>query len=157
MLQTPIIPRKQILPFATPRPTRVWQQGAGSRTEAEILALYFAGWSEAEPRKIADATSAEYSFEDPLVGRFSKHSLPEYFEILRARFAVSGPVVRKDLAFVLRGPIESVGGGRTEQYCREAPSLGLTGVATIAATSKGIFADAVSYDLNMACETLRGK
>jgi hypothetical protein len=157
MLQALTIPRKQILPFATLRPTRDWQRGARNKTEAELIALYFAGWSEADPRKIADAAAGDYSFEDPLVGQFSKHDLPQYFEILRARFAVSGPVVRKDLAFVLRGPIQSFGGGRTEQYCREAPSLGLTGVAMIAVTPKGILADTVSYDLNMACETLRGK
>ena len=56
--------------------------------------------------------------------------------------------------------MEGFAGKRTghcwREFWREAPALGLTGVARIAVTPKGIVADAVAYDLNMATEVLRG-
>jgi hypothetical protein len=139
---------------------RPWRPGARGRTQAELLALYIAGWSEADPRKIAAAAAADYAFEDAFVGRFCRHSLAEYFEIVRARFAVSGPTARSDLAFTLRGPMQDFAGVRSgrcwREFWREAPRLGLTGVARVAVTPRGIVADTVSYDLNMASGTLRG-
>lgn len=147
-------------PLAARSRTRTWRQATRGKTEAELLALYIAGWSEADPRKIADAAAVDYAFEDPLIGRFCRHSLAEYLEIVRGRFAISGAIARKDLAFILRGPTEGVAGKRTgncwREFWREAPALGLTGVARIAVTPKGIVGDAVAYDLNMATETLRG-
>jgi len=116
------------------------------------LALYIAGWSEVDQAKIADATSEGYEFHDPLVGRFSKRTLPQYFALLRSRFAAAGLVRTGDLAFTLRGPMQSVPG----EYWREAPFLGLSGVARITVTPQGVAAETVAYDLNMACETLRG-
>jgi hypothetical protein len=160
MLDALIVPDTQVLPLPSLRRAHAWRQPVRSRTEAEILALYLAGWSEADPYKIAEATAADYAFEDAFVGRFSRHSLPRYFEVLRTRFAVCGPTARKELAFTLRGPMESFGAARTspcwQEYWREAPCLGLTGVARIMVTPKGIAADVVCYDLNMACKTLRG-
>ena len=42
------------------------------------------------------------------------------------------------------------------QYWREAPLLGLTGLAEITVRHGHVATEAVTYDLNMACETLRG-
>src|SRR5262245_57942794 len=92
-------------PLAARSRTRSWRPATRGRTEAELLALYIAGWSETDPRKIADAAAVDYAFEDALVGRFCRHSLAEYLEIVRGRFAISGPTARKDLAFTLRGPM----------------------------------------------------
>jgi hypothetical protein len=136
--------------------TRTWRQVTQGKTEGELLALYIAGWSEADPLKIADAAAADYAFEDPLVGRFCRHSLAEYLEIVRGRFGISGATARKDIGFKLNGPCERTGHCWREFY-REAPALGLTGITRIAMTSKGIVADAVAYDLNMATEVLRGR
>jgi hypothetical protein len=161
-IHTPEFPLSTLrrTPLAARSRTRTWRQATHGRTEAELLALYIAGWSEADPRKIADAAAVDYAFEDPLIGRFCRHSLAEYLEIVRGRFAVSGATARKDLAFILRGPMEGIAGKRTgncwREFWREAPALGLTGVARIAVTPKGIVGDAVAYDLNMATEVLRG-
>src|SRR5262249_53155266 len=59
MLQALIVPSKQP-PTARRDYTSLRASRARGRIEAEILALYIAGWSEADPHKIADATAAEY-------------------------------------------------------------------------------------------------
>jgi hypothetical protein len=154
MLQALIVPLKQPPPARRDYASlRAWR--ARGRIEAEVLALYIAGWSEADPHKIADATAAEYVLDDAFVGRFSSHSLPKYFEILRSRFGATAPTAQKDLAFALRGPLDGSSGEPIRQYWREAPHLGLTGMTWIAVTPRGIAADTVAYDLNMACEILR--
>jgi hypothetical protein len=61
-----------------------------------ILSRYLEGWAEANPAKILDATAAGYCFRDPLVGSYSRRSLPEYFECLQARFARTGSISQKD-------------------------------------------------------------
>jgi hypothetical protein len=153
MLPALIIPGKQ------PTPRHEHKSLRAPRTEgiieAELLALYIAGWSEADPDKIADATAAEYVLNDAFVGRFSSYTLPKYFEILCSRFGVTAPTAQKDLAFALRGPMDGPSGELVRQYSREAPRLGLTGVTWIVVTPRGILADSVAYDLNMACEMLR--
>jgi hypothetical protein len=154
MLQALIVPSK-------PPPTahRDYKSLRASRPrgriEAEVLALYIAGWSEADPNKIADATTAEYVLDDAFVGRFSSRSLSKYFEILRSRFGATAPTAQQDLAFALRGPLDGSSGDPIRQYWREAPRLGLTGVTSITVTPRGIAADSVAYDHNMACEILR--
>ena len=130
-----------------------------------ILARYLDGWAKADPAKIVDATAEGYDFYDPLVGHFSRSTLTQYFAFLRSRFATAGVTSVRDLVFALRGPMligkpymvrlapsHSAWG----QYWREAPLLGLTGLSEIVATHHGVAAEAVAYDLNMACETLRG-
>jgi len=152
MLQALMVPSKRPPTARRDHRSRRASRAQG-RIEAEALALYIAGWSEANPRKIADATAAEYVFDDAFVGRFSGYALPKYFEILRSRFGATAPTAQKDLAFALRGPMD--GPSPVRQYWREAPRLGLTGVSCIAVTPRGIVADTVAYDLNMACEILR--
>ena len=100
--------------------------------------------------KISEVAAPNYVFADALVGRFCRSSLVDYFEFVRARFAVSGHTTRKDLSFSLRGPMDK------HQFWREAPALGLDGVTTIVAMPKGIVGESVAYDFNMASELLRG-
>jgi hypothetical protein len=121
-----------------------------------ILVRYLEGWAEADPAKIANATAEDYDFHDPLVGRFSKRTLPEYFALLRSRFGIAGVAATRDLAFTLRGPMLSASRLARHQYWREAPRLGLTGLSEISARPEGVVAEAVAYDLNLASETLRG-
>jgi hypothetical protein len=127
--------------------------GARTRIEGDIVALYIAGWLEADPAKIAAAAAPGYDFHDPLIGHFSMRSLPRYFGILRARFAASHT---RHLAFALHGPIQSLNGDRPRRYWREAPLLGLAGESEIIVTHRGIAAESVAYDLNVASEALRG-
>jgi hypothetical protein len=120
------------------------------------VARYLDGWAEADPDMIADATTESYEFHDPLVGCYSKRTLSQYFAVLRSRFAVAGVARAQHLAFTLRGPMLGPSQGTRHQYWREAPHLGLTGLSEIIVTCRGVAAEAVAYDLNMACETLRG-
>jgi len=120
-----------------------------------VLAAYVAGWSEADPEKIASATAEGYELHDPLVGRFSKRELPRYFTLLRARFPVAGTHACGELGFTIRGPMLGASDEGHHRYWREAPLLGLTGDSEITVTASGITAETVAYDLNVACETLR--
>jgi hypothetical protein len=154
MLQALIVPRGHASTARLDH-ERARASRAQGKIEAEILALYIAGWLEADPLKIANATVAEYVLDDTFVGSFSGHTLPQYFEILRSRFGVTAPTAHKDLAFTLRGPMAGPNCGPIRQYWREAPLLGLTGVTRIAVTPNGVAAEMVTYELNMACEILR--
>ncbi len=129
---------------------------AEGSASALILLRYIEGWAEADPAKIADATAEDYDFHDPLVGHFSRRSLPQYFALLRARFGIAGVAATRDLAFTLRGPMSSASHAARRHYWREAPPLGLTGLAEITVRHGRIVAQEVTYDLNMACEMLRG-
>lgn len=122
-----------------------------------MLARYLEGWAEADPAKIADATVEDYHFYDPLVGRYSRRTLPQYFALLRSRFAMAALARGQDVAFRLRGPMLGPSPGARRQYWREAPHLGLSGVSEIMVTYRGVAAESVAYDLNMACEALLGR
>jgi hypothetical protein len=131
-------------------PARLW---VAEGPEPLMLARYIAGWAEADPAKITETTPDDYDFFDPLVGRFSRRTLPQYFTLLRFRFATAGVVETRDLAFTLHGPMTNAA---RRQYWREAPLLGLTGLAEITVRHGRVVAEEVAYDLNMACEMLRG-
>lgn len=152
--QAPIVPHKRV---PTPRSDHVFTRASRTlgRIEAELLTLYITGWSEADPSKIADATAAGYVLDDAFVGRFSSHDLPQYFEILCSRFGATAPTAQKDLVFTLFGPMDGPSGEPIRQYWREAPRLGLTGVTRITVTPKGIAADRIAYDINMALAILQ--
>lgn len=140
-------------PYRTPVRISVAERAAAS----SMLARYLDGWAEADPTKIADATAEDYDFHDPLAGHFSRCTLPQYFSLLRSRFGIAGIATRRELAFALRGPMSSAPqAARRQQYWREAPLLGLTGLSEIVVTHRGVVAEEVTYDLNIACETLRG-
>jgi hypothetical protein len=123
-----------------------------SRTS--LLAGYLEGWAEANLSKILGATAPGYRFHDPFVGSFSRRSLREYFAILRDRLSRAGAVRRPDIAFLLRGPVDRPTGRRGLQFWREAPRIGLTGVSRIEVGDRGIIAESVAYDLNLASDML---
>jgi hypothetical protein len=58
--------------------------------------------------------------------------------------------------FTLRGPTINASHAARCQNWREAPLLGLTGLAEFTLRHGRVVAEEVAYDLNMACETLRG-
>jgi len=62
---------------------------------------------------------------------------------------------RTSVRIALRGPMSSASRPARRQYWREAPLLGLTGLSEISVRHEGVAAEAVAYDLNLACETLR--
>jgi hypothetical protein len=120
-----------------------------------VLDRYLAGWIEADPDQIIAATEPGYRFYDPLVGQFSRRSLPTYFKHLQARFASVGASGEREYAFCFRGPMDAPLHRGQRDYFREAPALGLTGVATISIGERGVVAECVAYDLNLASDVLR--
>lgn len=122
------------------------------RAEDWLLDTYFEGWAEADADLILGVTAPNYYFHDPLVGRFARASLPRYFTLLHERFAHAGAMKRRDVAFILRGPVVGTHG---LQFWREAPGIGLTGMSEIVVGPHGIVAERTAYDLNMACGQLR--
>ncbi len=126
-------------------------------TWSRPLDRYLEGWAEANPGKIFAATAHEYRFDDPVIGLFSRWSLPAYFECLQARFACAGAVATQDLAFSIRGPVDGSPNLGWLTFFREAPLLGLTGVTLIRIGERGVIAEAVAYDLNLSLDVLRGR
>jgi hypothetical protein len=130
---------------------------ARDQNARRIAALdhYVEGWAEADVDKIFDATAPSYRFTDPLVGSFSGRLLHEYFDILQCRFSRAGTITKHELAFFLRGPLEGRSNGRDLRFWREAPLIGLTGVAEVEIGERGVIAERVAYDSNLASNTLR--
>ena len=124
------------------------------KTRNPLLDCYLEGWAEANLVKILAATSPGYRFHDPFVGNFSRWSLHEYFDRVRHRLARSGAVGPQDVGFFLRGPMDAR--SNELQFWREAPRIGLTGVAWIEIGRLGVSAEHVAYDLNMVSDLLRG-
>jgi len=120
-----------------------------------LLDRYLEGWAEANLGKIFAATTHGYCFDDPLVGQFSRWNFPAYFERLQARFACAGATGPQDLAFVIRGPMDGPLQRGRLKFFREAPRLGLTGITFITISERGVVAENVAYDLNLACDVLR--
>jgi hypothetical protein len=121
-------------------------------TEDWLLDTYFEGWADADADLILSATAPNYCFHDPLVGRFARVSLPRYFTLLHEKFARAGAMKRHDVAFILCDPMIGTHG---QQFCREAPALGLAGTSEIILGPHGIVSERVAYDLNLACGQLR--
>ena len=107
------------------------------------------------PAKIVRWVADNYRFQDPLVGVFAKWSLVQYFDILQARFAVAGAAMRWNFAFFLHGPMDEPSHQGELQFWREAPRIGLTGVARIKFAEAGVISESVAYDLNLASDLLR--
>jgi hypothetical protein len=126
-------------------------------TWSHLLDRYLEGWAEANPTKIFAATAHGYHFDDPLVGRFSRWSIPVYFESLQGRFARAGASAARDLAFFIHGPMDGPPRRGRLTFFREAPRLGLTGVTLITISERGVIAEAVAYDLNLALDVLRDR
>jgi hypothetical protein len=118
-----------------------------------LLDRYLEGWAEPNLAKILAATSPGYHFHDPFVGRFSRTSLHEYFDRVQDRLSRSGAIALQDMAFFLSGPMDAR--PNELQFWREAPRIGLTGVALIEIGKLGVRAESVAYDLNLASDLLR--
>ena len=65
----------------------------------------------------------------------------------------TGAISRRELAFFLRGP-KKLRSHNELQFWREAPRIGLTGVAEIEVGERGVVAERVAYDLNLASDIL---
>jgi hypothetical protein len=121
-----------------------------ANTWSQQLRRYLEGWAEVNLSKIFAATAPGYRFDDPFVGLFTRWSLQAYFERLQARFACAGVAAAQDLAFFIRGPMEGPLSRGRLKFFREAPRLGLTGITFITIGERGVIAESVAYDLNMA-------
>jgi hypothetical protein len=120
-----------------------------------LIDCYLEGWAEANPIKILHATASGYWFNDPLVGVFSRWSLPRYFEVLQDMLIVAGPLTQSDLAFCLHGPTDQPSNRYELEFWREAPRIGLSGVTRIRFGEHGVVGETVAYDLNLASHLLR--
>jgi hypothetical protein len=118
-----------------------------------LLDCYLEGWAEPNLAKILAATSPGYHFHDPLVGCFSRTSLHEYFDRVQDRLSRLGAITLQDMAFFLSGPMDAR--PNELQFWREAPRIGLTGVALIEIGELGVRAESVAYDLNVTSDLLR--
>ena len=117
------------------------------------LNQYVEGWAQTDLKMILDATAPSYRFTDPFVGTFDGRSLHKYFDHLQSRLSGIGVTSRRELAFLLQGPMHLR--SHTElQFWREAPRIGLTGVAEIEIGERGVKAERVAYDLNLASDRL---
>jgi hypothetical protein len=118
------------------------------------LNRYIEGWAQADLEMILDATAPSYRFTDPFVGSFDGRSLHKYFDLLKDRLSCTGAIGWRELAFFLQGPT-NVRSHNELQFWREAPRIGLTGVAEIEIGERGVVAERVAYDLNLASDVLR--
>jgi hypothetical protein len=129
----------------------------GARDASHWLDRYLEGWAEVNPGKIFAATAYDYCFNDPLVGQFSRWSVRVYFERLRSRFACAAATTVRDLAVFIHGPMDGSLQDGPLTFFREAPRLGLTGVTIITIGERGVIAETVAYDLNLASDRLRDR
>ena len=88
------------------------------------LDRYIEGWAQTDLEKILDATAPIRSSE------VSAGSLHKYFDLLQDRLSRTGAIGRRELAFFLPGPMK-LRSHKELQFWREAPRIGLTGVAEI--------------------------
>ena len=128
----------------------------GNATEPwrDLLDRYLEGWADVNPRMIFAATTSDYCFNDPLVGLFSRWSIPTYLARLQSRFARTRTIAAQDLAVFISGPMDGSQSGPLK-FAREAPWLGLTGVTFITVSDIGVIEEKVEYDLNAASDILR--
>jgi hypothetical protein len=118
------------------------------------LDQYIEGWAQTDLEKILEATAPSYRFTDPFVGSFDARSLHKYFDLVQDRLSPMGAISRRELAFFLQGPMK-LRSPQELQFWREAPRIGLTGVAEIEIGERGVVAERVAYDLNLASDILR--
>jgi hypothetical protein len=117
------------------------------------LDRYIEGWAQSDLEKILEATAPSYRFTDPFVGNFDARSLHRYFDLVKDRLSRTGAITRRELAFFLQGPMKQRS-HKELQFWREAPRIGLTGVAEIEIGERGVVAERVAYDLNLASDML---
>jgi hypothetical protein len=123
-------------------------------THSSLLDSYRKGWAEADPDQILETTAPGYRFHDPLVGYFSQGSLHEYFNLLQDRLSRAGAISRHDIGFFLRGPMDHPSDPERLRFWREAPRCGLVGITEVEVGERGVIAERVAYDLNLASDIL---
>ena len=116
------------------------------------LDRYIEGWTQTDLEKILKGTAPSYRFTDPFVGSFDGRSLHKYFDLLQDKLSCIA-ISRRELAFFLQGPMK-LRSHKELQFWREAPRIWLTGVAEIEIGERGITAERVAYDLNLASDIL---
>jgi hypothetical protein len=127
------------------------------RPDASVLLdAYLQGWAEADSARIVAAAAPGFRFCDPLVGTFVRRTMRAYFDLLHDRLSGAGVIRRQDVAFFLRGPMDQRSRAGELAFWREAPRIGLTGVTSITLGRRGVIAESVAYDLNLASDALRG-
>jgi hypothetical protein len=144
---------RQVMP--APRVAKFQQAREQKASRTSPLDRYLEGWAKLNLEEIVDATAAGYCFCDPLVGTFSRWSLPEYFDVLMYGCSRAGAVKRRDVAFELHGPMEGLSHLGGVWFWREAPRIGLTGVTQIKVGEQGVIGESVAYEGNLASDTLR--
>jgi hypothetical protein len=120
-----------------------------------LLDDYLEGWAEANSAKILAAAAPDFCFYDPLVGTFARRTMHAYFELLQDKLSGAGGIRRLDVAFFLHGPMGQRPRAGEFPFWREAPRIGLTGVSAIRLGKRGVIAESVAYDLNLASDALR--
>lgn len=146
--------RAHVDPTANVRPKAARSVGWRANGNSP-LADYLDGWAEANTARIFAAAAPDFRFHDPLVGTFGRRTIHEYFELLQERLSGAGVIQRLDVTFFLHGPMDQRSRAGGLPFWREAPRIGLTGVSAIKLGSRGVIAESVAYDLNLASYALR--
>ncbi|HZF35433.1 MAG TPA: hypothetical protein VE914_16670 [Candidatus Angelobacter sp.] len=119
-----------------------------------LLLRYIEGWAEADAVKIAGAVTADYRFIDPLVGRFDRDTLHQYFAILRRRVGFGSVATEESKVCLDAFPTPQLP-ARTLQFWRSIPECGLAGISDIEICHARVHKEVVCYELNIATEYLR--
>jgi hypothetical protein len=120
-----------------------------------FLLRYIEGWAAADAAKIANAVMADYSFLDPLVGRFDRDTLQHYFTILRRRVGFDSVRTQQRKICLDAFPTPQWP-ARKLRFWRSIPECGLAGISDIEICGARVHKEVVCYELNMATEYLRG-
>lgn len=119
------------------------------------LLCYVEGWAQADAVKIAAAVSVDYSFVDPLVGRFDRDSLHEYIAILQQRAGLCGSRFASQKVQLNAFPGAQWPALRL-RFWRSLPECGLSGTSDIELSGQRVRRDVVCYEPSLAVEYLRG-
>src|SRR5262249_39090509 len=114
------------------------------------LERYLLGWAAGDPYAVMQATEPGYRFNDPLVGLFTRWSLPAYFDALKERLGAAEAIEQGDCAVMLHGPEDDVPSPLGLRFRREIPRLGLSGMAHIQVGRRGVLAESVTYEIDPA-------
>src|SRR5262244_2042278 len=105
-------------------------------------------WKRSSMRPPRAIGSLIRSWEVSMAGHCTNTSIS-----LQDRLSCKGAISRRELAFFLQGPMK-LRSHKELQFWRDAPRIGLTGVAEIEIGERGVVAERVAYDLNLASDML---
>ena len=75
-------------------------------------------------------------------------------DLAKLDFSRAGAIGWRELAVFLHGPMKRQLHARGLQFWREAPRIGLAGLAEIEIGKRGVIAKRIAYDLNLASDML---